>query len=338
VKLKPEQLAKQLSGSLAPVYAISGDEPLLCQEAADAVRAACKQAGYSERQVLTADNTSFDWGRLYEAGASLSLFAEKTLLDVRIPNGKPGDKGAAVLIEYLQKPAADKILLLSLPKLDGSTQKAKWCKALTEHKSACFVQIWPLEASMLPNWITQRLSACGISADREAVELLAARVEGNLLAAAQEIEKLKLQGISGTLSAEQVQAAVTDSARFDVFGLIDSALTGDAVHTLRTLHGLRSEGVDSVVVLWSLARELRILATLESGGASALSSIRPPIREKHKPLLSRALQRKPALSRLLSLAAQIDAQIKGQAAGDPWLSLTDLCLSLCGKPLTLAAA
>jgi len=310
------------------------------QEALDAIRAACKQAGFAERQVLNAD-ASFDWGRLYEAGASLSLFAEKTLLDVRLPSGKPGDKGAAALLEYLGQPPEDKILLLSMPKLDSSTQKSKWCKALAEHKSACLVQIWPLETAALPGWIKQRLNASGISADSEAVELLAARVEGNLLAAAQEIEKLKLLDDNGTLTAEQVQAAVADSARFDVFGLIDSALNGDAAHALRTLHGLRSEGVDSVVILWALARELRTLATLaaaEGQGTSlnqAFTSIRPPIWEKRRPLISRALQRKPPLNAMLTLAAQIDAQIKGQAAGDPWTGLTELCLALAGKPLSL---
>jgi len=338
VKLNLPQLPKQLAGgTLAPLYAISGDEPLLVQEALDAIRAACKQAGFNERQVLNADS-GFDWGRLYEAGASLSLFAEKTLLDVRLQSGKPGDKGAALLLEYLNQPPADKILLLTLPKLDSNTQKSKWCKALFEHKSACFVPIWPLEAAALPLWIQQRLSASGISADHDAVELLAARVEGNLLAAAQEIEKLKLLAPNSHLDAATVQSAVADSARFDVFGLIDSALNGDAVHTLRTLHGLRSEGVESIVILWALAREIRILANLAAAQGSlnqAFANIRPPIREKRRPLITRALQRKPPLASMRVQAAQIDAQIKGRAAGDPWAGLTELCLALSGKPLNL---
>jgi len=222
-----------------------------------------------------------------------------------------------------------------LPKLDSNAQKSKWCKALIEHKSACFVPIWPLETAALPGWIKQRLSASAIRIDNDAVELLAARVEGNLLAAAQEIEKLKLLAGSGTLTFDTVQAAVADSARFDVFGLIDSALAGDTAHALRTLQGLRREGVESVVVLWALARELRVLGTLAADGTNAFASIRPPIHEKRRLLLSRALQRKPALSLMLVQAAQIDAQIKGQAAGDPWMGLTDLCLQLCGKPLNL---
>ena len=147
---------------------------------------------------------------------------------MRIPNGKPGDKGAAALLDYLARPADDTVLLISLPKLDGSTQKTKWAKALIEGKDVQFLQIWPVDAAQLPQWIRQRLAQVGLSADQEAVELIAARVEGNLLAAAQEIEKLKLLADAGQISADTVQAAVADSARYDVFGLIDAALHGQA--------------------------------------------------------------------------------------------------------------
>ena len=212
MKLPPAQLAKHLQGPLAPVYVVSGDEHLLCQEACDAIRGACRQQGFSERQVLNVE-TGFDWGQLIEAGASLSLFAEKRLLELRIPNGKPGDKGAAALLDYLARPAEDTVLLISLPKLDGSTQKTKWAKALIDGKPVQFLQIWPVDAQQLPQWIRQRLSQAGLAADQEAVELIAARVEGNLLAAAQEIEKLKLLAEGGQVTTETVQAAVADSAR-----------------------------------------------------------------------------------------------------------------------------
>ena len=187
MKLSPAQLAKHLQGNLAPVYVISGDEPLLCQEACDAIRAACRQRDFSERQVFNAE-ANFDWGLLLEAGASLSLFAEKRLLELRLPSGKPGDKGAAILLEYLQRPPEDTVLLVSLPKLDGSTQKTKWAKALIDGEGAQFIQIWPVDAQQLPQWIRQRLSQAGLAASQDAVDLIAARVEGNLLAAAQEIE------------------------------------------------------------------------------------------------------------------------------------------------------
>jgi DNA polymerase-3 subunit delta len=261
MKLAPAQLAKHLQGSLAPVYVISGDDPLLCQEAADAIRSAARQQGFDERQVFSAD-ANFDWGTLLQAGASMSLFAEKRLLELRLPSGKPGDKGAAALIEYCSRPAEDTLLLISLPKLDGSAQKTKWGKALVEGQDTQFIQIWPVDAAQLPQWIRQRLSQAGLSAQQDAVELIAARVEGNLLAAAQEIEKLKLMAEGGQITVETVQAAVADSARFDVFGLVDAVLNGEAAHALRMLEGLRGEGVEPPVILWALARELRLLANL----------------------------------------------------------------------------
>src|SRR5690606_40884507 len=176
MKLAPAQLGKHLQGSLAPVYAVSGDEPLLCQEAADAIRNACRQQGFGERQVFNAE-ANFDWGNLLQAGASLSLFAEKRLLELRLPSGKPGDKGTAALLEYLARPPEDTVLLLSLPKLDGSAQKSKWAKALIDGPQCQFVQIWPVDAQQLPQWIRQRLAQAGLSASQEAVEMIAVRVE-----------------------------------------------------------------------------------------------------------------------------------------------------------------
>ena len=321
MKLPPAQLAKHLQGPLAPVYVVSGDEHLLCQEACDAIRGACRQQGFSERQVLNVE-TGFDWGQLIEAGASLSLFAEKRLLELRIPNGKPGDKGAAALLDYLARPAEDTVLLISLPKLDGSTQKTKWAKALIDGKPVQFLQIWPVDAQQLPQWIRQRLSQAG-------------------LAAAQEIEKLKLLAEGGQVTTETVQAAVADSARYDVFGLIDAALLGQPEHILQMLAGLRGEGVEAPVILWAVAREIRQLANIAqqySQGVPldrAFSQARPPVWDKRKPLVSKALQRHDVAGwqRLLMDAQRIDEQIKGQAEGDPWLGLTDLCLQLSGRRL-----
>lgn len=344
MKLAPAQLAKNLQGTLAPVYIVSGDDPLLCQEAADAIRAAARQQGFDERQVFSADS-SFDWGTLLQAGASMSLFAERRLLELRLPSGKPGDKGAAALIEYCSRPAEDTLLLISLPKLDGSAQKTKWGKALVEGTQTQFVQIWPVDAGQLPQWIRQRLSQAGLAATQDAVELIAARVEGNLLAAAQEIEKLKLMAEEGQITVETVQAAVADSARFDVFGLTDAILNGDAAHALRMLEGLRGEGVEPPVILWALSRELRVLANLAlqfSQGMpldKAFSSARPPIWDKRKPLMSKALQRYSAKrwAELLMDAQRIDAQIKGQAVGSPWSSLSRLSLLMAGQRLALPA-
>ncbi|NMX93564.1 MULTISPECIES: DNA polymerase III subunit delta [unclassified Pseudomonas] len=344
MKLAPAQLAKHLQGSLAPVYIVSGDDPLLCQEAADTIRQAARQQGFDERQVFSAD-ASFDWGTLLQAGASMSLFAEKRLLELRLPSGKPGDKGAAALMEYCSRPAEDTLLLISLPKLDGSAQKTKWGKALVEGAQTQFIQIWPVDSSQLPQWIRQRLSQAGLSATQDAVELIAARVEGNLLAAAQEIEKLKLMAEDGQITVETVQGAVADSARFDVFGLVDAILNGEPAHALRMLEGLRGEGVEPPVILWALARELRVLANIAlqySQGTpldKCFSQPRPPIWDKRKPLMSKALQRHSAQrwAQLLLEAQRIDAQIKGQAAGSPWMSLSRLSLLMSGQRLTLPA-
>ena len=342
MKLAPAQLAKHLQSGLAPVYAISGDDPLLCQEAADAIRAATRAQGYSERQVFNAD-ASFDWGTLLQAGNSMSLFADKRVLELRIPNGKPGDKGTAALLEYLSRPPEDTLLLISLPKLDGSTQKTKWAKAVIDGPNAQFVQIWPVDVHQLPQWIRQRMSQAGMTASQEAVDMIAARVEGNLLAAAQEIEKLKLLADGNQIDASTVQAAVADSARYDVFGLIDAALNGEASHALRTLEGLRGEGVDSTVVLWALARELRLLATIAQQYGQgiplekAFSQARPPVWDKRRPLVSKALQRHSAArwNLMLKDAQRVDAQIKGQAPGDPWLEISRLTLMLAGQRLSL---
>lgn len=342
MKLNPAQLAKHLQGSLAPVYVVSGDEPLLSQEACDAIRAACRQRDFSERQVFNAE-ANFDWGLLLEAGASLSLFAEKRLLELRLPSGKPGDKGAVALQEYLQRPPEDTVLLITLPKLDGATQKTKWAKALIDGEAAQFIQIWPVDVHQLPQWIRQRLSQAGLAASQDAVDLIAARVEGNLLAAAQEIEKLKLLADGNQLDAATVQAAVADSARFDVFGLIDAALAGEAAHSLRMLEGLRGEGVEPPVILWALAREIRQLAGIAQQFGQgvpldkAFAQCRPPVWDKRRPLLTRALQRHSGnrWNQLLQDAQLIDAQIKGQAQGDAWNGLARLALLLAGQRLPL---
>lgn len=342
MKLTPAQLTKHLQGPLAPVYAVSGDDPLLCQEACDAIRAACRARDFSERQVFHVD-ASFDWNLLREAGASLSLFADKRLLELRMPGGKPGDEGVGVLLDYLARPAEDTVLLLSLPRLDGKTQKAKWAKALIDGEVCQFVPIWPVDAAQLPQWLRQRLAQVGLAASAEAIDLLVARIEGNLLAAVQEIEKLRLLVDGDRLDAATVQASVADSARFDLFGLLDAALAGEAAHALRMLEGLHGEGVEAPVILWGLARELRLLAGLAQQHGQGIplerliAQAKPPIFGKRQALVGRAVQRLPASrwNQLLGDAQRIDAQIKGQAPGDAWNGLAQLVLQIAGVRLAL---
>ena len=342
MKLNATQLQRQLRDGLAPVYVVSGDEPLLCGETADLIRGACREAGSEERLVFHIDR-SFDWGQVLEASNSLSLFAQQRLIELRIPGGKPGDQGAKVLLDWLEHPPADTTLLISLPRLDSSSQRSKWAKALIEHQHSRFVQIWPIEAQQLPEWMRDRLAAAGLHATPEALELLSIRVEGNLLAAAQEIEKLKLFCDSGKLDLEMVQQAVADSARFDVFKLSDAMLQGDARHALRILQGLRGEGVEAPVILWAISRELRSLHNMAHDLARGIpqdkvfASQRPPIWDKRKPLLSRALQRHTARNwgKLLRLAQQADEQIKGQTAGSAWDTCALILVQASGTRLTL---
>lgn len=344
MKLNAPQLARQLGNELAPVYIISGDEPLLTGESADLVRHACRDAGSEERLVFHVDR-SFDWGQLHEASHSLSLFAQRRLIEVRIPGGKPGDQGAKALLAWLADPPPDTTLLITLPRLDGNTQRTKWAKGLIEHANSRFVQIWPVDAHQLPGWMRDRLAAAGLHATPEALELLSIRVEGNLLAAAQEIEKLKLFCESGQLDLEMVQQVVADSARFDVFKLTDALLNGDAQHALRILQGLRGEGVEAPVVLWAVSRELRGLHNMSHELARGIplekifSSQRPPVWDKRKPLVSKALQRHPVAiwQTLLREAQQADEQIKGQTPGSPWDTLGLLVVRAAGVHLPLTS-
>ncbi|SDR85039.1 DNA polymerase III, delta subunit [Halopseudomonas xinjiangensis] len=342
MKLNAGQLVRQLPGELAPVYVISGDEPLLIGELADQIRQACRAAGCEERDVYHAER-GFDWSQLYDASHSLSLFAQKRLIELRIPGGKPGDDGAKALLAWLNDLPQDITLLVTLPKLDGSTQRSKWAKALIEHPQTRFVQVWPVEAAQLPGWMRDRLAAAGIQAQPDALELLSARVEGNLLAAAQEIEKLKLFCQGQVLDLETVTQVVADSARYDVFGLADAMLQGHSQHALRILVGLRGEGVEAPVILWSLTRELRSLAGMAEDVARGIplervfASQRPPVWDKRKPLLAQALKRHPqhVWSQWLMLAQQADEQIKGQHPGSPWDALTRIVAEASGTRLTL---
>lgn len=334
MKARYEQLTGLLDKALAPIYLLSGDEPLQLGEAADAVRAAARAQGYGERQVLHAE-TGFDWQTLLAEAGNLSLFAERRLLDLRLPTGKPGDAGAKALTAYAARPPEDTLLLITCAKLDSAQQRSKWFTAL--ERAGVVVQVWPVEAERLPAWIARRMQAQGRSPSPAAASLLADHVEGNLLAAAQEIDKLCLLCPPGAVEFDAVAGAVADSARFDVFALADAALSGDVVRTTRVLYGLRAEGIEPVLILWALSRELRTLASLafarEQGESLEAALGRLRVWAKRKPLITQALKRHSAVRwrALLARAARIDRVIKGREPGNIWDELLQLGEMMAGR-------
>jgi len=335
MRLRPEQLGQHLAGNLAPVYLVCGDEPLLAQEAADAIRGAARSRGFSQRELFHAD-PGFDWQRLLSEANALSLFADKKILEVRIDNGKPGDSGSKALLEYCAAPSADNLLLVITPKLDSSAMRSKWVNALDS--KGVLIQVWPVAAPQMPQWIAQRLQAAGIHASRGAVDILADRVEGNLLAAMQEIEKLKLLVPEGNVDTTTMSTVVADSARYNVFVLIDKVLEGDARAATRMLRGLREEGTEPLVILWALSRDLRIL--IHAAEARSLHDSVENVLKKHKvwdkrqPLIKSALRRLklPLLRTLLRQTAVVDRTVKGLRNGDPWDELTTLVMALADSP------
>jgi len=332
-QLRTNQLAGHLEKGLAPVYFIHGDETLLVNECADAVRAAARQQGYSERQVFSVE-PGFDWHSLSAACNSLSLFSERRVLELRLPTGKPGKEGAKALCEYVERPPEDTVLMIVAAKIEAAARRSKWVKALQQ--VGVSIAIWPVDVAQLPAWIDQRMRARGMQPERDALELIAERVEGNLLAAAQEIEKLYLLNGPGALQLDAVTELVTDSARYDIFGLVDAALAGDAAHVQRILTGLRGEGVEPVLVLWALSREIRMLTSMarELQGGTTLARVLTSWRvwDKRKPLISGILKRIRGRQwwTLLQHCARLDRVIKGRAPGSAWDELLQLALRLAG--------
>jgi len=333
MKLRPDQLETHLQKPLAPIYIVSGDEPFQLGEACQAIRAQARAQGVTEREVLHVDR-SFDWNQLTASAGAMSLFAERKLIEVRLPSGKPGDAGAKALLAYAGQPAAENVLLLVTGKLEAAQQRSKWFKAL--EGAGVVVQIWPIEPTRLPQWIRQRLQQRGLQASAEAVQLLADRIEGNLLAADQEMEKLLLLNGPGKVDVEQVVAAVADSARYDAFALMDAALAGDARRVSRIVFGLRGEGAEAIALLGAMTYQLRTMCAMAADMArgEALEQVLASQRvwDKRKALVRGALQRH-ALKRwqgFIYRVGEIDRMIKGQAEGIVWDELLQLALRIAG--------
>lgn len=337
MRLRFESLSSHIQQPLLPLYWVSGDEPFQIDEAGNLLRRAAQQQGYSERQVYHVER-GFNWEQLRHSADSLSLFAERKLIELRLPSGKPGTDGSKALQDYAAAPPADTILLVISGKLEPAAQKSKWFTAL--ENAGAWLQIWPIETARLPQWIAQRMKLRNMQATPAALRLLSERIEGNLLAADQELEKLLLLYGPVTVDVPEVQAAVTDSARFDVFGFVDEALAGHSERLARMLFGLRAEGVEAVLVLWALAREIRGLAQMARQGGASVEQVMASFRvwDKRKPLIRKALSRGNVADweALLVSCGRLDRLIKGQGAGRVWDELLELALSLSGRPALTA--
>jgi DNA polymerase-3 subunit delta len=331
MQLKADALGGHLArGKLARLYAVSGDEPLLAIEAADAIRAAARAAGFEERTVLHAD-ARFDWSLLAQAGSGLSLFAGKTFIDLRLPGGKPGRTGGDALQAHAAALSEDSLTLVTLPRLDTRTRKGGWAAAL--EAAGVWVDVPKVERAELSRWLTQRLARQKQHAGSEALEFIADRVEGNLLAAQQELAKLALLYPEGELALEQITDSVLNVARYDVFALPATVLSGDASRALRQIEGLAAEGAPLPLALWTLHEEVRTLVALrdQMNAGQPFSMLARSYRIwGRESLVERALQRVPSDTLLdwLARCAAIEKLAKGlrprELCDDAWVEIAAL--------------
>lgn len=328
----PEKLPSDLDRrGLAPAYLVFGDEPLQVMESVDAIRATARAAGIGERLVFEVE-AGFDWQQLLAGTNELSLFAERRLIEIRLGGRKPDKAESAILADLLARDDVDDVLLLSAEKIDRNAQKSKWFKAI--ERAGVVVQARQIVARQLDRWIQERARRYHLSLTTAAAELIAVRAEGNLLAAAQEIDKLALLVDGGEVDVDIVLGATVDSARFDVFSLIDVTLAGDAAKAVRMLRGLREEGTEAVVIGWAVNRELRTLlniaAAVATGQAVASVLNEYKVWSSRTGIVRRALERAPLgrLRHLFERSIRLDRIIKGAAPGNPWDELELICLGL----------
>jgi DNA polymerase-3 subunit delta len=341
MQIRADQLEAHLARGLKPLYTVHGDEPLLAQEAGDALRAAARAAGCSERKVFNVSGAHFDWSAVLGAAQSMSLFAQRQLIEIRIPSGKPGKEGADALLRYCAHLPADVVTLVQLPRLDYQQHKAAWFVALDA--AGVSLRVETPERAVLPRWLAERLARQGqrVRAGEEGARTLACfadRVEGNLLAAHQETQKLALLYPAGELSFEQIERAVLNVARYDVVQLGAAIWGGQLARALRMLDGLQAEGESAVLVHWTLAEDVRALVRLrtavDSGRPLPLALQEARIWGAKEKLFERVL---PALgaaqcARLLQAANECDGVNKGllhpRWPHDPWQAMQRWVLML----------
>ena len=333
MQLRVEQLAAHLERGLKPVYVVSGDEPLQFIEALDAVRTAARRGGFTERTVLDAD-TGFDWSRLAEAGANLSLFAERRLVELRLPSARPGTQGAKALAAFVAEPRTDTMLLVGMGRIEARAKRSEWYRAL-DRAGAC-IEVWPKERAALPGWLRDRARDAGLAISRDAVEELAERCEGNLAYGAQVIERLALLVSAGRIEIGDVLDGAAWGARFTAFDLVDATLAGDAPRALQVLSGLAAEGETPPAVIGALAWQVRTVARIGRAlerGRTMDEALRPfPAWRRRQGEVRAALGRRRAANwgKRLAVLARLDAVSKGAVPGDEWDGLRRLVLDLCG--------
>jgi DNA polymerase-3 subunit delta len=335
MELRSHQLAAHLERTLAPVYVIHGDEPLQAIEAGDAIRAAARRAGFDEREMQVVE-TGFKWDAFLAAGANLGLFGARRLVDLAIPSGKPGVEGAKALELFASRVGPDQMLLVTLPKIDRAAQSAAWFTALADAGVA--IAVYPLERDALPQWLAARLARARQRVTPETLAFLAERCEGNLLAAHQEIEKLSLVLPEGELAAEDVERAVTDVARYDVFQLSEAWLAAEPARALRIIAALEAEGEGIPLLLWQLSEDIHALAAVQeavAAGTPLSAAVRNArVWGKRQAAMERAARRVPAASiaPLVGALARLDALAKGIGRGNVWDELRTVAMTLAGSP------
>ena len=342
MRLRPEQLASHLQQSgLAPVYCLSGDEPLQMLETEDMIRLHARESGIQERMVLDV-NKGFDWNLLAQETANLSLFSDRRLIELRLGNQKPGKSGGEVLTEYATNINNDNVLLITTDKLDKAAQQTRWYKSLDQ--AGVTVQIWPVDGNRLPDWIVQRMRQLGKQLDRDAAELISQRTEGNLLAARQELEKLCLLIDKNRINLQDVMESVVDSARHDVFALIEQAFLGKADRVAMMLRGLRKEGAEPISIFGALMWEFRRLCSMSAAIANGSTPDRVlndyriwPQRRKAMGIVLKRLDIRQ-LTRLLKEANTIDRSLKGMIRQNPWELLENFLFRIAGIRLQSSIA
>lgn len=325
---RPDQLQSIIAKTVYPVYMVSGDEPLQQMESLDLIRSFLREEGYSEREVLDVD-AQFDWQRLMDEAASMSLFATQRIVELRLPSAKPGRQGSQALKDYLSRPPEDTVLIVNAGKVDGNAKKSAWFKAIEQQ--GLVVQCWPVSVENLAGWLQQRFKKRDMDADSEVLAYISQHVEGNLLAADQEIEKLYLLLGPGKISYADVAEAVTSQSRYSVFELVDVLLSGNTKRVIKIIAGLKAEGVVPVVVNWALAKDIRLLAKVSQDTSSVDFNLkRSGVWQSRIALfrscLSRHTQRSFHL--MLKRCAYIDATSKGMIDANAWDEIESLCVRL----------